>query len=283
MNHIVEVRHSSKANYKAHIKKVDKNTYVEISTGELKEFTHSENRKQNYNSLRQTFNRLRDLINNNFRGSANELHITLTYKENMTDTKRLYKDFKRFMTRLKRKYQGKSTIDYINVIEPQGRGAWHCHLLVRFNELDKVFLSNNSVREMWEQGKIVSTKSLENIDNIGAYLSAYLTDVELTDNTLLKAVEENRLIETKIVEGQEKKFIKGGRLHMYPPGMNLYRSSKGIVAPEEKEMSFGRVKKIVGAATPHYQKSITLEDDEHTITHQYLQYNIKRLVKEYGK
>ena len=276
MNHIVEVRHSSKANYKAHIKKVDKNTYVEISTGELKEFTHSENRKQNYNSLRQTFNRLRDLINNNFRGSANELHITLTYKENMTDTKRLYKDFKRFMTRLKRKYQGKSTIDYINVIEPQGRGAWHCHLLVRFNELDKVFLSNNSVREMWEQGKIVSTKSLENIDNIGAYLSAYLTDVELTDNTLLKAVEENRLIETKIVEGQEKKFIKGGRLHMYPPGMNLYRSSKGIVAPEEKEMSFGRVKKIVGAATPHYEKSITIQDGDFSNIISYLQYNKKR-------
>ena len=144
-----------------------KNTYVEISTGEIKEFTHSENRQQNYNSLRQTFNRLRDLINNNFKGSSNELHVTLTYKENMKDTVRLYKDFKRFMTRLKRLYKDRSTIDYINVIEPQERGAWHCHCLIRFNDVDKIFLSNNKVRELWEQGKIVSTKSLKNIDNIG--------------------------------------------------------------------------------------------------------------------
>ncbi len=274
MNHVIEVRHSSKVNYKPNIKKLDKNTYVEISTGEIKEFTHSENRQQNYNSLRQTFNRLRDLINNNFKGSSNELHVTLTYKENMKDTVRLYKDFKRFMTRLKRLYKDRSTIDYINVIEPQERGAWHCHCLIRFNDVDKIFLSNNKVRELWEQGKIVSTKSLKNIDNIGAYLSAYLTDIELTDENALSALNADGKLAIKEVEG--KKYIKGGRLHMYPSGMNLYRKSKGITVPVEVEMSFGRVKKKVGAATPHFEKSITLEDNDLTITHQYLQYNIKR-------
>lgn len=276
MNHVIDVRHSTKTNYKPNIKKLDKNTYVEISTGEIKEFSHSENRQQNYNSLRQTFNRLRDLINNNFKGTANELHVTLTYKENMRDTERLYKDFKRFMTRLKRKFKDKTTIDYINVIEPQERGAWHCHVLIRFNELDKVFLSNNAVREMWEQGKIVSTKSLKNIDNIGAYLSAYLADIELTEETYKSVTGADDEVRIKEVDG--KKFIKGGRLHMYPPGMNLYRTSKGIEAPAEEQMSFGRVKKIVGAATPHYQKAIHIQDEENDfeVTHSYLQYNTKR-------
>ena len=274
MKHLIEVRHSSRSNYKPNIKKLDKNRYVEIATGEIKEFSHSENRQQNYNSLRQTFNRLRGLINNNFHGEPNELHITLTYKENMQDTKRLYKDFERFMKRLKRHFKDKSTLDYINVIEPQERGAWHCHCLIRLNDLDKVYLSNNKVREMWGQGKIVSTKSLKDIDNIGAYLSAYLTDIELTDQVAIDVLAADGSVTLKEVEG--KKYIKGGRLHMYPSGMNLYRKSKGMESPVEEEMSYSRVKKIVGAATPNYQKSITISDDEFEVTHQYETYNLKR-------
>jgi hypothetical protein len=277
MGHIVAVRHSSHVNYKASIKKLDKDRYIDVQTGEIKNFNHIENRQQSYNSLRKTFSKLSDLINNNFTGKGNELHVTLTYKENMTDPKRLYSDFKRFMTRLRRKYKDKSSIDYICVVEPQERGAWHCHLLLRFNDLDKVFLSNNLVRELWEQGKIVKTKSLKDVDNVGAYLSAYLTDVELTEDNVMTVSKEHREIVVKQVDGKEKKFIKGGRLHLYPPGMNLYRKSKGIVTPEEGEMSFREVKKIVGAATPHYQKAITITDDnDFEVTHQYIQYNTKR-------
>ncbi|MCG7315622.1 hypothetical protein MHL30_21335, partial [Priestia flexa] len=138
MNHIIEVQHMERMNRTNHIKKLDKESYVDIRTGEIKEFQQSENRKDNFNSLRQTFKKLRYLINNNFIGSANELHITLTYKENMMDTKQLYEDFKNFMKRLKYRYKKQTTIDYITVVEPQGRGAWHCHVLMRFNDLDKV-------------------------------------------------------------------------------------------------------------------------------------------------
>lgn len=284
MNHVVEVRHSSKANFRPHIKKLDNDRYIEISTGEIKEFKHSENRGQNYNSLRQTFNKIRDYINNNFIGRANELHITLTYKENMTDTKRLYKDFKNFIKRVRTKYKKQTSIDYLVVIEPQERGAWHCHVLIRFNDLESIYIPNEfdkqtmepvnaPMYELWGHGW-VTIHSLKEVDNIGAYLSAYLTDVELTEENAESALKSDGSLEIKEVEG--KKYIKGGRLHMYPPGMNLYRSSKGIEKPVEEEMSFRRVKKIVGAATPNYQKSITLEDDEHEITHQYLQYNTKR-------
>jgi hypothetical protein len=276
MNHIVEVQHMEKMNRKANIKKLDSNTYLDIATGEIKEFNHSENRQQNYNSLRQTFKKLRYLINNNFTGKGNELHIILTYKENMTDTDTLYKDFKRFFMRLKRKYQDKTSIDYLTVVEPQGRGAWHFHVLMRFNELDKVYIKNKDLRELWGQG-FVTIKSLKDVDNIGAYLSAYLADVELTEENILHAAAQQLEIQEKVVEGQEKKFIKGGRLHMYPPGMNLYRKSKGILEPEREEMAFHRVKKIVGSRKPHYQKAITISDGEFENTISYLQYNTKRI------
>ena len=63
------------------------------------------------------------MINNNFTGKPNELFVTLTYAKNMTDTKRLYTDMNKFIKRLKYKYKESSDIDYLAVVEPQGRGA----------------------------------------------------------------------------------------------------------------------------------------------------------------
>ncbi|MDZ4412004.1 hypothetical protein ORL59_00005, partial [Bacillus cereus] len=73
-----------------------------------------------------------------------------------------------------------------------------------------------------------------------------------------------------------KKFIKGGRLHMYPPGMNLYRKSKGISFPDREDMKYKDIKKVVGSLTPHYSKSYHIENDDFENTISFLQYNIKR-------
>lgn len=271
MGHIVEVQHMEKRNSTCHIRKIDKDRYVLLETGELLDFQKSDSRAENVNSLRQTFKKLRYLINNNFNGSQNELHVTLTYKENMTDLDRLYKDFKRFMMRLKRSFKDVSTIDYLNVIEPQQRGAWHVHMLIRFNDIDSVYIPNKELAEMWEQG-FTRIKSLKDVDNIGAYLSAYLTDVEVPDD-----VETNHKdVVVKNVEGKEKRFIKGGRLYMYPPGMNLFRKSKGIVYPNRTEMTYKDIKKVVGSAKPHYSKKYMVEQENFKNTITYEQYNLKR-------
>lgn len=279
MNHLIEVQHMEKVNHKANIKKLNADTYVEISTGEIKEFKHSENRGQNFNSLRQTFKKLRYLINNNFTGKGNELFITLTYgkKKKAYDSKVLYADFKNFILRMNYKFKGQTTIDYISVVEPHAKGDFHCHVLMRFNELDKVFIKNKELSEIWGLGYVM-IKSLKDVDNIGAYLSAYLTDVELTEENVRETIQADGKLEIKETEG--KIYIKGGRLHMYPPGMNIYRKSKGILEPERVEISFREIKKVVGSAKPNYQKSITIQDGEFENTIQYVQYNTKRLLNK---
>lgn len=275
MGHISEIQRMERQNQQQTIRKISKDEYVVLETGEIKEFNHIENRSQSMNSLRQTFKKLRYLINNNFVGAKNELHMTLTYAENMTDTERLYADFKRFMMRLKRKYKGQS-IDYLNVIEPQERGAWHCHLLLRFNDVGSIFLENKKIAEMWGQG-FVTIRSLAEVDNIGAYLSAYLSDIELTDETEPLAYTDGTEIVEKTVEGQKKKFIKGGRLHMYPPSMKLYRKSRGIVPPTRKKMTYEDAKKAVGSAQPHYSKTYDILTDDFKNTIHFEQYNSKRV------
>lgn len=275
MGHISEIQRMERQNQQQTIRKISKDEYIVLETGEIKEFNHIENRSQSMNSLRQTFKKLRYLINNNFVGAKNELHMTLTYAENMTDTERLYADFKRFMMRLKRKYKGHS-IDYLNVIEPQERGAWHCHLLLRFNDVGSIFLENKKIAEMWEQG-FVTIRSLAEVDNIGAYLSAYLSDIELTDETETLAYTDGTEIVEKTVEGQKKKFIKGGRLYMYPPSMKLYRKSRGIVPPTRKKMTYEDAKKVVGSAQPHYSKTYDILTDDFKNTIHFEQYNSKRV------
>jgi len=280
MGHIVEVQYMQKRNSKATIKKLDKNKYIDLKTGEIKDFQKVDNRSQLKKSLYDTFKRLRYLINNNFSGCGNELHVVLTYREHMTDTERLYDDFRKFMQRLRYHYRNVSSIEYISVVEPMQDGRWHCHVLMRFDDLESIYIPNKfdecnnpidaPLYELWRNGWVV-IKSLRNIDNIGAYLSAYLTDVELTDDntdTLKPGMK------VKIVD--DKKFIKGGRLHFYPPGMNIYRKSDGIKPPERRKMKFRDIKNIVKDSAPHYTKTYNVKTDEFENVITYYQYNLKR-------
>ena len=272
MNHVIEVQHMEKRNTKCHIKKLDAERYMDIETGEIKEFARTENRAQGLNSLRQTFKKLRYLINNNFVGARNELFLTLTYRGELqtNDHLQVGKDYDNFLKRLKRKY---GSVDAIKVLEPHASGNWHMHVLVRFNDLSTVYIPNETLSKIWGNG-FVTIQSLKDVDNIGAYVSAYLTDIEVTQETFLNLV--GRDLDIKECDG--KYFAKGARLIYYPTGVNLYSKTKGIVYPERVDMRYKDIKKIVGAATPHYKKSIAISDDEkdysNTIT--YEQYNLKR-------
>lgn len=264
------------------IKKLNAYEYVVLDTGEIKEYNKIENRAQDKESLRKTFKHIRELINTNFTGERNELCFTITYKENMTDPKLLYTDFKNFIKKLKYKY---GSVDYINVVEPQGRGAWHCHILLKFNDFKKAYIPNKEVAEMWGHGFVKVKAIKKDIDNLGAYLSAYLGDIELNDDNLSELVGDGIIkpgqainIKEVEVDGVKKKIIKGGRLHYYPPGMNIYRCSRGIKQPTVTHLSYEKAKKIVGAATPTYSTKTVIQDDDGKIINSitYEQYNLKR-------
>lgn len=275
MGHLVEVQHMEKVNRQCHIQKLDSERYVDKETGEIRFFDKTENRSEGLNSLRQTFKKLRYLINNNFVGSKNELFVTLTFRGDLqtNDHLRIGKDYERFLKRLKYHYKDQTTIDAIRVTEPHATGNWHLHVLLRFNDVESIYIPNETLAEIWGNG-FVKINSLKDVDNIGAYVSAYLTDVEVTNENIMGFV--NKEVDVKEVDG--KIYVKGARLMYYPSGMNIYAKTKGIKYPERKEMTYASAKKIVGAATPHYKKSLYISDEEkdfsNTIT--YEQYNMKR-------
>ena len=278
MNHIVELQYLEKENNKAHIRKIDSDRYVYLETGEIRDFEKTETRAQGENSLRKTFRKMRELINTNFNGSKNELFVTLTYRGDLqtNDTKIVYEDFKNFMKRLKYHFKDVSTIDYINVLEPHASGNFHMHVLLRFNEMSSVYIPNDTLAKLWGNG-FVTIQSLEGVDNIGAYLSAYLTDIEITNEQADQLADKAEIVE-KNAQGQAKKFVKGARLKFYPTGVNIYRKSKGIIEPKVEKMSYKNAQKKLGEATPNFKYGVELIDNEKDFRNTIIkeQYNLKR-------
>lgn len=278
MKHIVEIQYLERVNKTAHIRKLDAERYVDLQTGDIREFVRTEHRGQLENSLRKTFNKLRELINTNFTGSPQELFVTLTYRGELQtrDTKRIYKDFDKFIKRLKYKYKNTSTIDYINVLEPHASGNFHMHVLIRFNDLENIYIPNSELAEIWGNG-FVTVQSLEGVDNIGAYLSAYLADIEVPEGNAQRLEGHPDLVE-KEVNGSKKKFLKGARLVFYPTGVNIYRKSKGIKEAEKEKMSYKNAQKKVGARNPNFKYGVELIDNEKEFRNTLIkeQYNLKR-------
>lgn len=212
------------------VKWLDADSYIDLRSGEIKQAQHSESRGDAMSAanLRRTFKRMRGLINANWFGDNNELLITLTYKENMQDTKRLAHDLDVFNKRMKRTL---GEIKYLTAVEPQGRGAWHAHILVKQLTSHYTYWPHEDVSRCWEHGQIIDVQRLRNCDNVGAYLSAYLTDLPAEDG---QPVTDP--LQLREVGSAPKRVIKGGRLHLYPRGMRIYRASQNLTQPEIKKI-----------------------------------------------
>lgn len=232
------------------MQKVNRDEMVNTITGEIKTVKHVEDRAdpKNYESLRSTFKRLKRLIGANFQGGQAELWLTLTYRDSpMTDSKRLYDDFKQFIRRL-RKATNKE-LAYIVIIEPQASGSLHAHLLLKTLDKSRLYIANDVVATAWGQG-FVNVRRLKDTDNVSAYLMAYLTNVDL--NNLEGDFEGDK--------DKSKKIIKGGRLSLYPLHMQIYRKSrKGIVQPTRIIAEKREIKKDFGLGESDYYRAFTIK------------------------
>lgn len=205
--------------------------YVVLETGEIKNMNQeSEKRTDNLDSVRRTMKRLRRLIGANFVSNEinrkDQLWITLTYREDVNATDKnspeiVYKDFKRFIRKLREKYN--PTIEYIAVLEPQASGRWHLHVLMKTMNNSKLYIPNSDIENLWGKG-FTSTKRLKNSDNVSAYVMAYVSNVEIDLKSSDKSSDKGK--------ANSKKVIKGGRLSFYPKGIRIYRRSRNLVDPK---------------------------------------------------
>jgi len=281
MGNITEIMYSNNYSSKCSIEKLDKDNYILLETGEIKQFKKIENRGQDMGSVRKSLGRLRDYLNTNITDVSKCKWVTLTYRENMTDTKKLYDDFKKFNMRMR--YFLKEKYEYIVAMEPQGRGAWHCHVVMIFDS-SAPWINNEDMARIWGNGFTV-TKKLDDVDNVGAYLTAYMGDMELSEvNSNPDVVGRSSGLEVNVIESDidgkksVKAYVKGARLFLYPPQFNLYRCSRGIKKPVIFYDIEENVQKKVSRAVLTFEKSIQLSDSENNFNKviNYRYYNSKR-------
>jgi hypothetical protein len=213
------------------IRKLNKDEYLVIHSGEVRNFKHNDGKVADH--LRKVFKNLQHLIKTNFDSDENEhnaLFITLTYAENMQDSDKLYDDFNKFIKRLKYEYSSHD-LQYIAVAEPQARGAWHMHVLLK-SDKPVLFIDNKKLSHIWGHGR-TDVERIKGKDP-GKYFAAYFTNLEAD----AKGLETDPAFAT---DAQGKKYKKGARLGFYPKGMNFYRCSRGISRPSKELSLYGDV------------------------------------------
>ena len=257
-------------NTKIRIKKLDKNRYVDLRTGEIIFSKHIGSRIEGLNEVKIAMSNVRDLLNHNFNGAINEKWIILTYRfidgEPMTDTVKLYKDVVKFIKTARRKL---GHFEYVAIPEPQGTGNWHMNIAAKFDKNPGKIEPKELEKMCWDHG-FCYVKRIYGKVGLGNYLSVYLTDMELEefDNFIARSKAKNedlnecKIIE-KMVEGKSKKFVKGARLFFYRPGLRMFRKSKGIVFPEIDQGGLAEVKKRNGLSgkSPTYGSITSIFED----------------------
>lgn len=260
MGAVTEIRYM-RSNAGTPIQKIDADHGLDMRTGEIIEYHHNSSRIGDKSSVRQSLKRLRDIINANLENPDYALWVTLTYRENMTDTKQLYRDFHAFWKRFGRylKKDGRRAAEYITAAEPQGRGAWHLHCLFLFSERAP-FIPNTEMERIWGHG-FTKTQSLKGVSNPGLYLTAYLGDMEVTEAIRAGTFRDGRVVETT---EKRKAVIKGARLKLYPTGFNLYRCSRGVKRPEVWQTTEEAAQAEIAGKPLVYEKTISITDESGT-------------------
>lgn len=244
------------------VARLNSDEYVRLDTGEVLPMVRkAESRADNADSLRRSMSSLRDIINANFAGRSQQSQswLTLTYRECVRDTARVKDDFEAWV----RWYRARvgARVEYIAVIEPQRRGAWHLHVLLLRPDGGSLYVPQADMLDAWRRfaarktppellrdslGRTLSAGGLhvhslaDGGDNVGAYLSAYLTDEDGS---------------------------KGARLALYPPGVQYYRCSRGIRRPEVRSYStlsdaLRDAREITGEDTPTYDAAHAIVDED---------------------
>ena len=244
------------------IKVIEGKRYVNLETGEIHDMDTSNNsRFDNLKSTKQTMKKLRRIIAHNFTGGKNQLWITLTYRDHVTETAIVYMDFKAFIRRIRNQF---GNVDYITVIEPQASGRWHLHVLLKNDS--ELTIPNNDLAKMWGKG-FTKTKRLKRADKVGNYLIAYLSNLQIDDE-----------------DSQNKSIVKGARLYMYPKGIRIYRTSRGIEKPLEITTTKGELMETYKINSPPTFSRTTKHETPHGVKEYTTEFydNIKSLSDTFG-
>jgi hypothetical protein len=126
------------------------------------------------------------------------------------------------------------------------------------------FIPNAELEKHWGHG-FTKIKAVNDVDNLGAYFTAYLADMELTmDENGLEVLENTE--RAFIKDTANKQIVKGGRLYIYPSGINIYRISKNIKPPTISRITESELQAETKDLTLTYEKAVKITTNNTAFT-----------------
>lgn len=178
-NHVIEVYEYDRLPGKQSNKENDDYDAFDLENVKIEEIDRVEDRRRQ--TMRDARNTIRRLALMNF--ASGDKFITLTFDpkkfkdKNLRDINFVDYEFKKFIQRFN--YRFSCNLKYITVREFHKSGRLHLHMIC---DWDKKILDENENRkiERWLAEKIwkngfVDIKTLDNVDNVGAYITKYMT------------------------------------------------------------------------------------------------------------
>lgn len=240
---VVTAKNSGGSTALSGIKRISKNEYVKVETGEVFKYNTNANKTDNTVSIKKSLKNLRKLILNNF-VEFESIFITLTYKDEMFDFAQAVQDYTKFFESLKKHYKHYN-LKYLRIIEPTDKGNWHIHVLLKPAEkVDKFYISQEKVQSIWKHGS-VKVEQIHNIEGLANYFCTYSNDD--------KALPE---------KAKPKHVKKQERWKYYPYRARIFAKSNDIVYPKTVKAKRGQVDELLKDYKRVSASTLTVKDSE---------------------
>lgn len=185
------------------IKKISKYEYIDTRTGERKYYDLD--KPVNIKDVKRKVRKYEEIVMYNFQGGKNELFITLTCRDKITDLKVIKDRYKEFLENIQTDYKG---LECIALFETTSNSYWHIHLFLKYVDTSKVLTipHQDLLNKYWTYGAVHIIRNFNTFKSLG--------------------------------HSKDSRQEKLERLTNFPKGCRMYMKTKGIKTPPKEMKAF---------------------------------------------
>lgn len=203
------------------IKKIDAEHYKNLKTGKTYRYEHHRKnlKPMSTSAYNRSVRELERLVLGNFFNANEGLFLTLEYDNIMLDYSATQKDYTKFYDNLKyyfKTHYGIEKLIYIKVVEDDGNGSIHFHILLKAQDGTPLEISEDTLRKLWGQNSV----SVKAITKIEQSTPGREYGIKVLDN--------------KGYTSKQRAFYKKG-IRMYSASQELKRPTEIVMSQEDAE------------------------------------------------
>ncbi len=184
------------------IKRIDKYTYLDKRDNKIKYYDLD--KPTNIKDVKRKVRKYEEIVLYNFTGGKNELFITLTCRDKITDIQVIKDRYKEFLENIQTDYKD---LECIALFETTANSYWHIHLFIKSTTSNVLYIPHTELlNKYWGYGAVHIIKNSNTFRNLG--------------------------------HSRDSRQEKLERLTNFPKGYRMYSKTRGIKTPPKEKKQF---------------------------------------------